>query len=132
MSFSLASLTSSTAPLGQSFGSAILLWRRVRVLVRESRSTYPGYRCVRWITSHFLDLTRNALYCLLRVMTGQLLERSRKSAKDVPDSILSLTETLHASVGHVVDTMRAIASLHLFREYFYLLSAHMKSSPGDG
>ncbi|KAL4998078.1 hypothetical protein BDV10DRAFT_185687 [Aspergillus recurvatus] len=47
---------------------------------------------------------------LLRVMTGQLLESLRQSTKDVPDSILSLTETLGASVQNVMDMMRAIAS----------------------
>ncbi|KAL4910401.1 hypothetical protein BDW74DRAFT_186412 [Aspergillus multicolor] len=47
---------------------------------------------------------------LLRVMTGQLLESLRKSTKDVSDKILSLTETLGASVQNVMDMMRAITS----------------------
>ncbi|RDW90658.1 uncharacterized protein DSM5745_02433 [Aspergillus mulundensis] len=47
---------------------------------------------------------------LLRVMAGQLLESLRQSTKDVPDSMLSLTETLGASVQNVMDMMRALTS----------------------
>ncbi|KAL4784384.1 hypothetical protein BJX76DRAFT_367696 [Aspergillus varians] len=47
---------------------------------------------------------------LLRVMTGQLLECLRQSTKDVPESILSITETLGASVQNVMDMMKAITS----------------------
>ncbi|KAL4914739.1 hypothetical protein BDW62DRAFT_189997 [Aspergillus aurantiobrunneus] len=58
---------------------------------------------------------------LLRVMTGQVLESLRQSTKEVPDSVLSITETLGASVHNVIDMMKAIiSSVSLPRTYLFI------------
>ncbi|KAL3479827.1 hypothetical protein BJX99DRAFT_255263 [Aspergillus californicus] len=58
---------------------------------------------------------------LLRVMTGQLLESLRQCTKDVPDTILSITESLGASVQNVIDMMRAITSSDTLRRTFLFI-----------
>ncbi|KAL2835297.1 hypothetical protein BDW59DRAFT_177241 [Aspergillus cavernicola] len=76
-------------------------------VIQHIQDTHPSAA----IAFHFFRFDQeSSAIDLLRVMTGQLLESLRQCTQDVPDSVLSITETLGASVNNIMDMLRAITS----------------------